>query len=978
MRTRRGARPALLLAALALLGPAAAAAQPVLVSPDQGRFRINGAVETQLRALSDSFHGDRFYLSQSAFVLNLEPELDVAPDGWGPFDLISAFARIEARYDCVFNGCGTIGATREFGGSSRQAPAGNWTDGPTQTRLGGIELDEVGRGRRRVHQNGLDLLPITAAPGFLPAYDVGISPETVAAAFGRKGNDLFAWKKIDGPGQKLAAPLGPWPYGSTIRANGALQNEESTTLPLPFRPETDSLYTPTAALRRNLGKFDSFDQNFSESELAWNRGGSQDEWELKEAYFDLEFLESRLWIRAGKQNIVWGKTELFRTTDQLNPIDIGLASLPSLEESRIALWSLRSVYSFYEVGPFQDVRLEVAANFDEVEPIDTGRCGEPYTVWLICFKSTGLWAHGTSGVGLAGERRPPDPWDSQKGIEFGVRVEFRWDRFSFALSNFYGYDDIPEIKLFNEYERRVDVETGRPLDEQGLPLTTESALGFATGNRQGFDLGCKASLGFGQNAVDIIFGGITGEGPDVSGRCLGDLVNYQEPIRIGALVGTIPMVVAEILAGSATGNLVLVGTLFQLGLPTDSASLIALNRDPNDGPRGGGTLGGSLSFVLTDEQEALLGCGPFYETDCDTDGIDFFNAEASALVQSFPGFERNPIGTRWANGRQVVLPGARGPDDPDYDALVDGCVEPGPPGCNDGDFGRVGDARALLDPDTGEPFPNELGALSQNFATTVAVLGIAEGDDECDLDELATCAGVRAIIGLTGSRRRNVKVGGNGTYGRRDWGWHGGGEARISYPKRNVLGFSMDFADDWTKSTWSAEFTWISGGTWGSNTARDLTQSADVLNLTISADRPTFINFLNANRTFFFNTQWFFRYIPSHDSSFDTNGPLSVLATLAITTGYFQDRLLPSVVLVHDFRSASGGAIWQATYRFSEAFSATIGAINFYGRPQNNRMPKHPIALPDTQTDFGSRTRYEGLSAIEERDELFLRLRYTF
>jgi len=42
---------------------------------------------------------------------------------------------------------------------------------------------------------------------------------------------------------------------------------------------------------------------------------------------------------------VWGKTELFRNQDQFNPQDIGLASLPSLEESRISLWALRAIWS---------------------------------------------------------------------------------------------------------------------------------------------------------------------------------------------------------------------------------------------------------------------------------------------------------------------------------------------------------------------------------------------------------------------------------------------------------------------------------------------------------------------------------------------------------------------------------------------------------------------------------------------------------
>ena len=60
---------------------------------------------------------------------------------------------------------------------------------------------------------------------------------------------------------------------------------------------------------------------------------------------DLELLDSRLWLRIGKQSIVWGKTELFRTTDQFNPQDIALASLPSLEESRVALWAARCAFS---------------------------------------------------------------------------------------------------------------------------------------------------------------------------------------------------------------------------------------------------------------------------------------------------------------------------------------------------------------------------------------------------------------------------------------------------------------------------------------------------------------------------------------------------------------------------------------------------------------------------------------------------------
>ena len=84
-------------------------------------------------------------------------------------------------------------------------------------------------------------------------------------------------------------------------------------------------------------------------------------------------------MRLGKQTIVWGKTELFRNTDQFNPQDFALASIPDLEESRIALWAARGTWSFYNFGKIEDVRLELAVNFDDFEPADLGRCGEPFT-----------------------------------------------------------------------------------------------------------------------------------------------------------------------------------------------------------------------------------------------------------------------------------------------------------------------------------------------------------------------------------------------------------------------------------------------------------------------------------------------------------------------------------------------------------------------------------------------------------------------
>jgi hypothetical protein len=918
-----------------------------------GRVDLHGYTELQLRWLSDGYDANNWYQSQWANTLDLELELDLLPNGFGPIDLVTGFARIEVRYECVFTGCGIAGTHRMFGDRAKQAPAENWRHGITS----GFDGDVRGRLRERIHGGHNGLLTVLASPELRPLAELGAT--NLEGTIAPVSDDLFAYKEIDSTREHRSLMLGPWNTRSRIEPLGALRGVHDPTLGLPFRPTlpdtnrgkrgAQGLYTPSEPLLRRLDDFDDFDQNYSEKELAWNHGAGQDEHELKEAYLDIEMFDSRLWLRVGKQSIVWGKTELFRTTDQFNPQDIGLSSLPSLEESRISLWSIRAIWSLYDVGPFQDVRLELAANFDDFEPIDLGRCGEPYTVWLVCGKSTGLWAHGVLGLGLAGEVRPPSPLHDSEGIEVGARVEWRWDRFSFAVTDFWGYGDSPALEAFHFYERRVDPATGRPLDVRGDPLTSEHALDRHPGNRQLFDIVCSATVGV---AATLL--------PQLAESCLVDLLNNPVPLGLVPPNAGVPdpspaLALGAVLAGQLAGNVVanalLTGsTEISLNPPQLMVPLIA---DPNDGAPSG-LLTQGISGFLTDEQEGLLGCGRFYRTDCDENGLDLFNTEASVLIQSFPFLEPEPpVGTRFQDGRLWILPGARGPGDPGYDPGIDGTPPAG--------------------------FPSEMAAVSRNFAHLLAVLGVSSGTDtDCTLENISLCDTVRAVVGVTGVQRPEMRAGGNGRFGRRDFIWLGGGEAQLVYTKRNVLGFSMDFAEDLTKTNWSFEFTWVNDDRFGSNRSRSLTQEGDAYNLTISVDRPTFVNFMNANRTFFLNMQLFVGYLPDYNRTYTLDGPFSAIGTFAIATGYFQDRLLPSFVTVYDFGSGSGGVLPQVTWRATQDFSLTFGIAIFYGSPDFSQVPLHQLALANNGGDFRARTRYGGLSAIEERDEIFMRVRYTF
>jgi hypothetical protein len=465
-------------------------------------------------------------------------------------------------------------------------------------------------------------------------------------------------------------------------------------------------------------------------------------------------LDHRLWLRAGRQTIVWGKTELFRSQDQFNPQDFGLSSLPTLEESRVPLWSLRAIYSLYDVGALEDVRLEVAVVLDRFLPADLGRCGEPYAPPQSCDVSAGLFAHGLLGVGVAGEYQPHDPWKDTADLEGGLRAEWRWGRFSFSLTDFYGHDDLPHPRLLATYERNVDPQTGRPRRAGAsgpcaVGNEPDCLGGVVAGDLPG-DPAHDTFPGLARPPADAVllhhpanqqlFAAVCGatvtSTSSLPEACAFDVWNSQKDALPGsAITPTYAQAFSAMLAGLGRVERIQAGTnpllvpangkqlLLTLarfdtdrtpplvpspaGTGEDVIPLVPLhlntNVDPDtgvayDGQRFAGDRAAAfpgavargiwtfvgLDLALSTPQEALLGCGDYWGTDCDAFGFDILNAEASAVMQSFPGvegtegtdwdtydggrrqpgtigFEGGPWCTRFVpSGGTVVLPGCRG------------------------------------------------------------------------------------------------------------------------------------------------------------------------------------------------------------------------------------------------------------------------------------------------------------------------------
>ena len=1057
-RARRRGGAASALCALALTG---APTDAKAVSALDGRLEAHGFFEEQIRGISSNFD-ENLDLTQWYTILNLELEANLLPDGFGPVSGLSAFVRLEARYDCVWTrACGLFPSADAFGDRAHKLPP----------RLGAAEVADnagvIDTGRQTLRLGpGRRVGSLATVEGFNTLFGirggdglVGTSDDPALYTFERYSDYRFAMRKVEGGQNGLGTQtLGPWLPGNKIIANQALADRANPfrgtgtdpgcaqslvnpavgdcnpTIPifgngaaspptaygntgsasLPFRPApllgnlgpsnrlmAQGIYYPSPGLQQWLrnDRHSTFDQNFSQTELAWNHGASQqDERELKEAYLDAELLDGQLWLRIGKQTVVWGKTELFATTDQFNPQDLALASLPSLEESRIALWAVRAVWSLYDVGPLSDVRLEGALNLDDFEPSDLGRCGEPYAANPVCDKTFGLFAHGATGLGVAGETRPEYPWKSTKGLQGGARLEFRWDRFSFAIVDIYGYETIPYANRIYSYSRNVDPIYGRPRQAEARGecrtgtepacLTASEALASQSVNQQTFAMICSSSVGFSQ--LD----------PTACAQSVFNSQNTASGFPIASLL-------SALFGGNALINFLVIPQLSPFSLP-----LVALAADPQDGTPGSN---GLLSSLLTVQQEALLGCGPYYGTNCDRRGIDLLNAEASALVQSWPGdpgtragwdtanatvlqpgtvgYYGGPVCTRRVGTQIRVLPGCRGPTyssasyggPNDYDPNVDGTTatlgyDPSITSNPDGYFLNG-------HPLTGQPWVSELSALSWNFLM-VLVSQSPNWDAQppatasltsCSVRAPQFCSNVKDFYSVTGVQRRNQRAAGNGNFGRRDFLWQAGGEVVLRYEKRNVLGFSTDFAEDFTKSNWGVEAAWIQGSPFADSNEADGITKADTYNLTVSIDRPTFINFLNPNHTFFFNTQIFFQYVAGFERGFQTTGPWNVLGTFTIQTGYFQDRLLPSVTFVYDVESNSGAALPAIQYRFTESFSVTFGLNLFLGRFVGKDMPVNPLSLGEQNGKGAYHVFTEpGVSVIRDRDEAYVSIRYTF
>jgi hypothetical protein len=212
------------------------------------------------------------------------------------------------------------------------------------------------------------------------------------------------------------------------------------------------------------GCFESGYMDLEEDELRFAE--FNDRWDfIRELYADLSLPvgDDLMNFRVGKQQVVWGRTDLFRVLDVINPIDYSRNTIyDEFEDTRIPLWTAVAEYRAGPTALLEDLNFQLVWVFDKFRPANLGQGGQPYqaleagdlfrglgncwqngcTVWN--FPADGLSADfGPNQIGIRDVDLPS--W-SLSNTQAGGRIEGMFRGVGFSLNALYFRQQLPSLR----------------------------------------------------------------------------------------------------------------------------------------------------------------------------------------------------------------------------------------------------------------------------------------------------------------------------------------------------------------------------------------------------------------------------------------------------------------------------------------------------------------------------------------------------
>lgn len=220
-----------------------------------------------------------------------------------------------------------------------------------------------------------------------------------------------------------------------------------------------------------------------EDELRMPEFRSDHRW-LRELYIDATLPVGggdEVNFRIGRQQVVWGRTDLFRVLDQINPIDFSIQNIyEEFEDSRIPLGIFSAEWRLGATNTFEDLNFQFIWNFEQFTPHDLGQGGSPYSILQAgdLFRALNTcWEYGCTISNFAtdlspagnlatdfprqtvGVRKVHLPSDRE---QFGLRMEGVFKSIGFSINALTYYSQLPSL--------RAGIPSRNPFLADGVPF----------------------------------------------------------------------------------------------------------------------------------------------------------------------------------------------------------------------------------------------------------------------------------------------------------------------------------------------------------------------------------------------------------------------------------------------------------------------------------------------------------------------------
>ena len=211
-----------------------------------------------------------------------------------------------------------------------------------------------------------------------------------------------------------------------------------------------------------------------------------------------------------------------------------------------------------------------------------------------------------------------------------------------------------------------------------------------------------------------------------------------------------------------------------------------------------------------------------------------------------------------------------------------------------------------------------------------------------------------------------------------------GGQVNMFYDQVHTLGLSLDYFEPVTGIVFRVESSYTPDEPVQNTRKATWRDESDVIRFSLGMDRPTFIPWLNKNRTFFLSAQIFDTYYLDHEQGANDGyivGEHNFIYTFFAQTQYLRDQLIPNGFIVWEEESDSWVTGLTAEFLINNNWSIKAGTYSIWGGDRT----KHDVGPFTSFTLDGNYAQHsvfgfarEGIGALRDTDEVFVSIRYQF